>query len=60
MPGDMYAVPVTLSVLVDGRGVDMAAQVKDAKEQARKWGGTAVLDVGEPRTLASLSETARC
>lgn len=51
LPGDFYAVPVTVSVLVDGRGVSEAARIQDAREQAAKWAGAAMRAVGEPERM---------
>lgn len=53
MPGDIYAVPVTLSVLVDARGATEEERIADAKVQAAKWGGKAVREVGEPKVFGN-------
>jgi hypothetical protein len=48
LPSDIYAVPVTISVLVDARGTTEAERIEDAKVQAAKWAGKATKTVGEP------------
>jgi hypothetical protein len=52
LPGDIYAVNVTISLLVDGRGITEADRLADAKEQAAKWAGAATREVGEPSRMA--------
>jgi hypothetical protein len=48
MPGAIYQVPVTLSVLVDARGTTPEELAKDAKLQAAKWCNGARHELGEP------------
>jgi hypothetical protein len=55
LPGDFYAVEVTVSVLVDGRGCTEQDRLQDAKEQAAKHFGTATRAVGEPERLSRTS-----
>lgn len=59
LPSDIYAVPVTVSVLVQGCGETEEDRREDAKMQAGKWGGTAVREIGEPTQLAEAPRKGR-
>lgn len=53
LPSDIYAVPVTVSVLVAAHGVTEADRVEDAKLEAAKWAGKAMREVGTPTKMGA-------
>lgn len=51
LPCVIYSVPVTIKLAVAARGITEADRIEDAKNEARKWGKAAVLDVGDPTEM---------
>lgn len=51
LPVAIFSVPVTIKLMVEGRGLDEHERTEDAKDQASKWARTALLEVGEPVRL---------